>query len=66
MRFYKRKGKQHLDMTGDLVLTRNKDLCSCSSRSAMPHSVKGGYLLDVSKHRLTATWLAVRFIWTGK
>jgi len=63
MHFYKNKGAQHLSLDGDLVLTREDTLATCSSRSAMPVTIKGGHLLNVSRNRLTATWIAFRFIW---
>lgn len=66
MHFYKEKGVQHLRLDGDLVLTRNARIVSCSCRSAMPMTINGGHSLNVTHNRLAAAWIALRFIWRGR
>lgn len=69
MYFYKSKGKQVLDMRGDLVLTHNSDLVKGRVKSAAPAGVHhatyaaGMPTLD-TRAKLKVTWMALRFIWT--
>jgi len=68
MYFYKSKGKQVLDMRGDLVLTHNDDLVRSISHSAAPRRVTNAtYIKSVVKlsfaKKIKATVVAARFIW---
>lgn len=42
MYFFKKKGKQYLDLTGDLVITHNTDPLKTRSKSAAPAGIRGG------------------------
>lgn len=68
MYFYRSKGKQVLDLRGDLVLTHNTDLILARSKSAAPSAVHNGRYVVGATHltpwqKLRATVIAVRFIW---
>lgn len=64
MLFTKQKGKQHLNMHGDLVLTKNEKLVTVTVPSAMPHLIQGGGHAYVRKgSRIAATLTALQFIW---
>ena len=71
MYFFKKNGRQMLDMRGDLVLTHNKDLIIARIKSAAPASVRNAtYVTEL--HRLNvrgkikASLVALGFIWSGK
>lgn len=65
MHFYKKKGKQHISTTGDLIMTKNETLVSCSSKSALPVLINGGDCAYVRKgNRIRATITALTFIWS--
>lgn len=64
MYFYKKQGKQHVDFRGDFVLTHNDALIKTRVKSAAPRFAHNGtYILETGKHKLKATWAAIRFIW---
>lgn len=64
MYFFKTRGKQHLDLRGDLILTHNATLVRARAKSNAPRYVKNArYILDVSKCKIRATWAAACFIW---
>lgn len=69
MYFFKTKGRQILDLKGDLTLSHNHALIMARSKSAAPASViHGTYIVGVSdlgfRAKCRASWLAVRFIWS--
>jgi hypothetical protein len=64
MLFSKKKGKQHLNMHGNLVLTKNVQLVGVTVPSAMPHLIQGGGHAYVRKgSKIAATLTALNFIW---
>ena len=68
MYFYKYKGKQVLDLRGDLILTHNNALVKGRIKSAAPSGVTNvKYISDIpamgSFRKLRATFAAIRFIW---
>ena len=65
MFFTKHKGKQHLNMHGNLVLTKNEQLVATSAPSAMPALIQGGVHAYVRKGgKIAATITALNFIWS--
>ena len=65
MVFKKVKGKQHLNVHGNLVLTKNAQLVTVTVPSAMPAVIQGGEHAFVRKgNRLRATLTALNFIWS--
>ena len=71
MYFFKKKGKQYLDLTGNLILSKNKDLILYTAKSAIPHAVYNAkYLLKVNQYniisKIKTTLIAIRFIWFKK
>lgn len=71
MYFFLEKGKQVLDMRGDLVLTHNPALVVGRIKSAAPRAVRNArYIEDVRGltfwGKLRASRAALRFIWTRK
>jgi hypothetical protein len=68
MYFYKLKGRQMLDLRGDLVLTHNDALVKGRVKSAAPSGVRNARYVEgipalVFLDKLKATWVALRFIW---
>jgi hypothetical protein len=68
MFFFKKKGKQFLDMTGNLILSHNDKLIKASSKSAMPYAAYNSKnITNLSKlsfkEKLYVTVAAIRFIW---
>lgn len=68
MYFFKLKGKQFLDLRGDLVLSHNKDLVVARVGTAAPRYVKNAKsITGISGlkplRKLRATFAAIRFIW---
>ena len=68
MYFFKKKGRQYLDLTGNLILSHNDQLIKARVSSAAPHKalnakfiVNAGDLNLIGK--LKATWIALCFIW---
>lgn len=71
MYFHKEKGRQVLDMTGDLILTFNKDLIVARSKSAAPPVVRSAtYICDMGRltfrGKCAASMRAIAFIWGKK
>lgn len=65
MFFSKVKGKQVLNMQGNLVLTKNEKLVAVTVPSAMPARIQGGDHAYVRKGgRIAATLTALNFIWS--
>ena len=68
MYFFKKQGKQYLDLTGNLILSKNDQLIKTRSTSAAPHkALNGTYICNAGDlnfiGKLKATVLAMRFIW---
>jgi len=68
MYFYKHKGKQILDLRGDLILTHNNALVKGRIKSAAPAGVTNAkYIQDIPAmnpfRKFRATLAAIRFIW---
>ena len=68
MYFYKKGGKQVLDLRGDLVLTHNDALVKGRVKSAAPASVKNAKRIeDIANmgfvRKVKATFAAIGFIW---
>lgn len=68
MYFYKEKGKQILDLRGDLVLTHNDALVKGRVKSAAPSAVRNAKRIeDIANmsliRKLRASFAAIRFIW---
>lgn len=68
MHFHKEKGRQVLDMSGDMVLTFNKDLVSARSKSAAPQVVRRAtYICDMGRltlrGKIATSFRALAFIW---
>lgn len=71
MYFYKLKGKQMLDLRGDLVLSHNDGLVVARYKSASPKGVRNAtYVVGIPKlstwGKINASLAALRFIWTAK
>jgi hypothetical protein len=47
MYFYKSKGKQILDLTGDIVLTHNSDPLKTRAKSCAPAAIRGGQYIKL-------------------
>lgn len=68
MYFFLQKGRQILDMRGDLVLTHNPRLIVGRVRSAAPRSVRNGQWVEgiaamSTWRKIKASAAALRFIW---
>ena len=68
MYFFLNKGKQYLDLTGDLVLSQNDQLVKARSKSAAPVKVLNAkFVVNAGKlnfrGKLKATILVLRFVW---
>lgn len=68
MYFYKQKGRQILDLRGDLILTHNDALVKGRVKSAAPAGVRNAFYIEgipamgfVAK--LRASRVALSFIW---
>jgi len=71
MFFYKIKGRVCLDCTGDFILTRNTSIIRAEAKQTAPYAVTSvSGVANVSAygflHRLRASWLALRFIWSRR
>jgi len=71
MYFYKVAGKQWLDLSGNLILSKNHDLIVARSTSAAPRKViKGRYIINILnmsfRNKIKATYIVLSFIWRGK
>jgi len=70
--FYLEKGKQHLDLKGDLIISHNDALIKTRTKSAGPVQVSApdGYILNLGKlkffRKIRATWNIIKFVWTAK
>lgn len=69
MHFHRHKGKQILNLQGNLILSKNDDLVSCVSPSAAPNRVQCAYYVKgLAKAgfmaKLRATGRAIAFIWS--
>lgn len=68
MYFFKKSGRQYLDLTGNLILSHNDKLVKARSTSASPTKVLNAKFVvnagDLNlRGKLKATILALRFIW---
>lgn len=68
MYFYKQKGRQVLDLRGDLILTHNDALVKGRVKSAAPSAVRNAvYVQGIPSlgfwRKLRVTFAAIRFIW---
>lgn len=68
MYFHLRKGRQVLDLRGDLVLTHNAALVVGRVKSAAPSSVRNArYICAIPSmgvvRKVRASWAALCFIW---
>ena len=71
MYFFKKNGKQMLDLRGDLVLTHNDNLVKGRVKSAAPAGVRNAtYIENIPamgfRSKLAATRIALGFIWSKK
>ncbi len=72
MYFFLKKGKQHLDLKGDLIISHNDALVKTRNKSAAPVSINSpdGYILNLGKLRffrkVQATLNIIVFVWTAK
>lgn len=68
MYFFKKQGRQYLDLTGDLILSQNDRLVKARSTSAAPHKILSAKFVvncgDLNlRGKLKATLLVLRFVW---
>lgn len=67
MFFFKQNGKQQLDLSGNLILTRNEHLIRAKSKINAPRKTYNANFIKMRKlgffGRIKATIIAVRFIW---
>lgn len=66
MNFYYVKGKSHLDLTGNLILSKNNQLITAAAISAAPKVHKARYCMLGSLTRwqkVRATFMVLAFIW---
>ena len=68
MYFFLKKGKQYLDLTGNLILSHNDKLVKARVTSAAPTKVLNArYVINSGKlnfrGKLKATLIALNFIW---
>lgn len=67
MYFYLSKGKQCLDLTGDLIITHNRSIITARTKSAGPAAVKHAQYIEARGltliGKIRATVIAVLYIW---
>ena len=67
MHFFKKKGKLQLDLTGNLILSHNKEFISAQVSSAGPRRAKNAKYIMLRgakfRQRMRATHHALAFIW---
>ena len=67
MHFFKKQGKLQLDLTGNLILSNNKEFISAQVSSAGPRvAAKASYIMlrgAKFRQRVRATGHALAFIW---
>lgn len=68
MYFFVKKGKQFLDLRGNLILSHNNNPVSARSKRSAPRYVKNSKFVYGIPHfsfirKIRTSWLAVRFIW---
>lgn len=68
MHFFTKKGKPHLDLAGDLILTHNKDLVSTRNKSAGPTKVLNSKYVLLSeltrRQKVKVTFRVIGHIWS--
>ncbi len=71
MYFYKERGKQTLDLKGDLIITTAKTVVTARSPSCAPRRVLNANksiclpLLDTRRKKLMAIYIVACVIWNG-
>ena len=66
MYFFKKQGKQFLDLRGNLILSHNPTLVRARVKSAAPRYVRNAKYIDNRtgfRRRMRATIAAIGFIW---
>lgn len=68
MYFFKKDGRQYVDLTGNLILSHNNAIVKVRSASAGPSKILNAtYILNVGKlnirSKFKATMMALLFIW---
>jgi hypothetical protein len=68
MYFYKKKGRQMLDLRGNLILSHNPSLVRGRIKSAAPAGVRNAVYIDNIPRlpfirKVRASWAALTFIW---
>lgn len=63
MYFFKKKGKQYLNLTGNLILSHNDILVKARLKSAGPSGILYPKYIMLGNHRIKATFAVLRFIW---
>lgn len=70
MYFFKHKGKQYVDFTGDLLITQNDNAVKARFKSAAPENMFYGNFIEIPKlnfkGKLKATFFIIKFIWGGQ
>jgi len=69
MRFYFDKGKQHLDLSGNLILSSNPEFISAPAKSAAPRVHRARYIMVArlsTLQRVRASYITLRLIWGWK
>jgi len=69
MYFFKKGGKQIVDLRGNLILSHNDSLVKSRVKSSAPGVVKNAkYILNISPnkfiYKIKASWYAIKFIWS--
>lgn len=68
MYFFKKSGRQYLDLTGNLILSHNDQLVKSRSTSARPTKILNAkFIINAGnlriRDKLKATIITLRFIW---
>ena len=68
MYFFKKGGKQFLDLTGNLILSHNDQLVKSRVPSAAPTKILNAkFAVNISKLnfllKIKTTWAVLRFVW---
>lgn len=68
MYFYKKQGKQYLDLSGNLIFSYNKNLVSTRSKSAAPVKILNPlYVVDMGNlsvfKKIKLSFQSIKFIW---
>lgn len=66
MRFYLDRGKQHLDLTGNIILSKNRNFIEAPVKSSAPKVHRAKYFMLQSlttRQKIKATFRVIAFIW---